>query len=55
LVIVLKTFKVATTALCEAEMVSVSLTYPAIDGLLRKHLFVKPDDLPVVKRKVTGD
>jgi len=36
-------------------MVLVSLTYPAIDGLLSKHLIVKSDDLPVVKRKVTED
>lgn len=49
LVVVLKALQVATTALCEAEIVSVSLVYPAIHGLLNKHLVSKPDDLPTVK------
>ena len=49
LVIVLKALQIATTALCEAEVVSVSLAYPLIYGLLNKHLVSKPDNLPAVK------
>jgi len=49
LVIVLKALQIATTALCEAEIISVLLVYPAIHGLLNKHLVSKPNDLPAVK------
>ena len=38
LVILLKPLQVATTALCESDIVSVSLVYPVIHGLLKKHL-----------------
>ncbi len=58
LVKVLKPLQVATTALCESEIVSVSLVYPVIHGLLTNHLCVNPDDLPPVKNfkeKVTTE
>ena len=38
LVVVLKPLQVATTALCEEHNVSVSLVYPVVYGLLKKHL-----------------
>ena len=58
LVAVLKPLQVATTALCESEIVSVSLVYPVIHGLLKKHLINKTDDLQAVKafkEKVTQE
>ena len=39
----------ATTALCEAEVVSVSLVNPVINELLKKHLVVSSGDLSAVK------
>ena len=39
----------ATTALREAEIVSIALVYPVINGLLKKHLSAKPDDLAPIK------
>lgn len=36
-------------ALCEAEVVCVSLVYPIINSLINKHLLVGEDDLPLVK------
>ena len=45
----LKPLQVATTALCEAEIVSIALVYPVINGLLKKHLSAKPDDLAPIK------
>ena len=41
--------QVTTTALCEAEVVSITLVYPVINGLLKKHLSAKPDDLAPIK------
>ena len=38
LVVVLKPLQVATTALCESDIVSVSLVYPVINGLLKSIL-----------------
>ena len=39
----------ATTALCEAEIVFITLVYPVINGLLKKHLAAKPDDLAPIQ------
>ena len=53
---VLKPLQIATTALCEAEMVSVSLVYPIIRSLITKHLFWSEEDSSVVaefKQSVT--
>ena len=50
MVTVLKPLQVATTALCLDENVSVSLIYPVVNGLLKKHLVIGNDVLPVVKR-----
>ena len=49
LVVVLKPLQVATTALCEEHNVSVSLVYPVVYGLLKKHLAPASDDRPAVK------
>ena len=49
LVTALKPLQVATTALCEAEIVPIALVYPVINGLLKKHLSAKPDDLAPIK------
>lgn len=49
LVTALKPLQVATTALCEAEIVSITLVYPVINGLLKKHLAAKPDDLAPIQ------
>ena len=38
MVTVLETLQIATTALCETEIVSCALIYPVINGLLKKHL-----------------
>ena len=38
LIVVLKPLQVATTALCEEHNISVSLVYPVVHGLLKKHL-----------------
>ena len=46
---VLKPLQVATTALCESQIVSVSLVYPVINGLINKQLFASSDDLSQVK------
>ena len=46
---VLKPLQVATTALCESQIVSVSLVYPVINGLINKQLFASSDDLPQLK------
>ena len=48
LVKVLKPLQIATTALCEAEIVSVSLVYPIIHSLITKHLFRLEDDMAVI-------
>ena len=50
MVTTLKPLQVATTALCFDQNVSVSLIYPVVNGLLKKHLVIGSDDLPVVKR-----
>lgn len=50
MVTTLKPLQVATTALCLDQNVSVSLIYPVVNGLLKKHLVIGSDDLPVVKR-----
>jgi len=42
--------QIATTTLCETEIVSCSLIYPVINGLLKNHLVSGEDDLPTVKR-----
>ena len=49
LVTALKPLQVVTTALCEAEIVSITLMYPVINGLLKKHLAAKPEDLAPIK------
>ena len=54
MVAVLKPLQVATTALCEEKNISVSLVYPVINGLVRKHLVVKEEDLMVVKNLHTN-
>ena len=46
----LKPLQMATTALCEAEIVSVSFVYPIICSLVTKHLVVHGQDLPAVKK-----
>ena len=50
MVAVLEPLQIATTALCEAEIVSCSLIYPVINGLLKNHLVPGEGDLPTVKR-----
>ena len=47
---VLEPLQIATTALCETQIVSCSLIYPVVNGLLKNHLLIGEDDLPVVKR-----
>ena len=49
MVAVLKPLQMATTALCEAEIIKVSLVYPVINGLLKKHLLADPDIILPVK------
>ena len=49
LIVVLKPLQVATTALCEEHNVSVSLVYPVVYGLLKKHLAPASDDRTAVK------
>ena len=49
LIVVLKPLPVATTALCEEHNVSVSLVYPVVYGLLKKHFPPVSDDRPAVK------
>lgn len=44
-----KPSQMATTALCEAEIITVSLVYPVINGLLKKHLLSDTNDLSPVK------
>ena len=44
----LKPLQVATTALCEAEIVSVSLVYLIICSLVTKHIVVQVEDSPGV-------
>ena len=46
---VLEPLQIATTALCESEIVSCSLIFPVINGLLNNHLNEKDDDVRVVK------
>ena len=47
---VLEPLQIATTALCETEIVSCSLIYPVVNGLLKKHLSPDGNDLFAVKR-----
>ena len=49
--------QVATAALCESEIVSCSLIYPVINGLLSNHLKENVNDLHAVKafKKVFRD
>ena len=49
MVTALKLLEVATTALCEAKEVSISLIYPVISGLIKKHLVIDDQDKPHVK------
>ena len=49
MVTALKPLQVATTALCEAKVVSISLVYPVINGLMKKHLVIADGDLHAVK------
>ena len=44
-----QTLQMATTALYEAEIVSVSLVYPIITSLITKHLVINGEDLAAVK------
>ena len=46
---VLEPLQIATTALCKTQIVSCSLIYPVVNGLLKNHLLFGEDDLPVVK------
>ena len=46
----LKPLQVATTALCKAKFVTVSLIYHVINDLLKKHLIINDDDVPAVKQ-----
>lgn len=46
----LKPLQVAITALCKAKIVTVSLIYAVINGLLKKHLVINDDDVPAVKQ-----
>ena len=50
MVTVLEPLQIATTALCETEIVTCSLIYPVINGLLKNHLVPGESDLPTVKR-----
>ena len=47
---ILKALQVATTELCEAKVVAMSLVYPVVNGLLKKHLITTSGDVPTVKR-----
>ena len=47
---VLEPLQIATTALCETQIVSCLLIYPVANGLLKNHLLIGEDDLPAVKR-----
>jgi len=47
---VLEPLQIATTALCETEIVSCSLIYPVVNGLLKNHLSPDENDLSAVKR-----
>ena len=49
MVTVLEPLQIATTALCESEIVSCSLIYPVINGLLSKHLEEMEDDLHIIE------
>ena len=50
MVTVLEPLQIATTALWETEIVSCSLIYPVINGLLKNHLVPGESDLPTAKR-----
>ena len=50
MVTVLEPLQIATTALCETEIVSCCLIYPVINELLKNHLVPGESDLPTVKR-----
>ena len=50
MVAVLEPLQIATTALCETQIVSCSLIYPVINGLLKNHLVSGEGDLPTVRR-----
>ena len=47
---ILKVLQVATTELCEAKIVAMSLVYPVVNGHLKKHLITTSGDVPTVKR-----
>ena len=47
---IFKALQVATTELCEAKVVAMSLVNPVVNGLLKKHLFTTSGDVPTVKR-----
>ena len=47
---VLKPLQVATTTLCEAEVVSISFVYPIINSLLTKYLLQSEEDSAVVRQ-----
>jgi hypothetical protein len=46
----LKPLQIATTALCMDQNVTASLIFPVVHGLLKNHLTIKSDDLPVLKQ-----
>lgn len=50
MVTVLKPLQIATTALCESEIVSCSLIYPVVNGLLEHHLPISDGDSPTLKQ-----
>ena len=47
---ILKALQVATMELCEAKVVAISLVYPVVNGLLKKHLVITSGDVATVKR-----
>ena len=50
----LEPLQIATPALCETEIVSCSLIYPVVNGLLKNDLLVNEKDLPAAKRFKEG-
>ena len=50
MVLVHESLQIPTTAFCESQIVSCSLIYPVINGLITNHLVEKDDDLSVVQK-----
>ena len=47
---ILKALQVATTKLCEAKVVAMSLVCPVVNGLLKMHLITTSGDITNVQR-----